>query len=103
MAVAVARYPVVSWRVTSRSDPGYGSGSRSTAFTNVKIVVFAPIPMASERNRDRAETRTLAKGAQGIADVLAKAVDEREAARVTALFLALLDRSHLSTSLMAGF
>ena len=38
-----------SRRTTSRSEPGYGSGRRRTALTKVKIVVFAPMPRASDR------------------------------------------------------
>src|SRR5215469_8096882 len=32
-----------------RSDPGYGSGRSKTAFTTLKMAVFAPMPSASVR------------------------------------------------------
>ena len=31
-----------------RAEPGYGNGRTRTAFTKVKIVVFAPMPSASD-------------------------------------------------------
>ena len=34
--------------VTRRPESGYGSGRSSTALTKLKIVVFAPMPSASE-------------------------------------------------------
>ena len=40
---------LVTARTTSRPESGNGSGLSRTAFTNVKIVVLAPMPMASDR------------------------------------------------------
>ena len=37
-----------SHRITSRSGSGYGSGSSISAFTTLKMAVFAPMPIASE-------------------------------------------------------
>src|SRR5206468_12024362 len=45
--------------------------------------------------RDGAEPRTLSKRAERIRHILAKAVDQREAARVSTLFFPLSDRAHL--------
>jgi hypothetical protein len=38
---------VFSRRRINFSDSGYGSGRSSTAFTTLKMAVFAPIPSAS--------------------------------------------------------
>ncbi len=35
--------------MTSRSGWSYGNGRKSTAFTTLKIAVFAPIPSANVR------------------------------------------------------
>ena len=54
------------------------------------------------QDRDRAETRALPQGAQREPDILANAVEKREAARVPALLFPRLDRPHLAPGGVAG-
>ena len=43
-----------------RSACGYGSGRRSSAFVTLKIALFAPMPIASERTATAVKPRDLA-------------------------------------------